>query len=124
MFATPAQMNFIRTLAAKKGLTANQAALDYGFAPGHALSVSDASSLINDLKGLSIEEAQKADGIYRFRTTGRIGCGVRVSHARFGNGTVEGIIGKEAVVIFDAVPDGPRRRTFEIKSLLPIPMEV
>lgn len=115
MFATPAQLNLIRILAAKKGQTANQARLDYGFNPGQMFSSADASSLINHLKGLNIEDAQKADAAYRFKTTGQIGVGIRVRHERFGPGTVQGIVKKEAVVKFDQDANG--YRTFSTKSL-------
>jgi hypothetical protein len=46
-YATPAQIDLIRSLSGK---SVQMAAMDYGFAPGHSLSVSDASEIIDSLK--------------------------------------------------------------------------
>ena len=46
-YATPAQIDLIRALSGK---SVQAAAMDYGFAPGHSLSISDASEIIDHLK--------------------------------------------------------------------------
>ncbi len=48
-YATPAQRAFIRSLS---GVSVESAAQDYGFAPGHALTIRDASLIIDSLKGV------------------------------------------------------------------------
>ena len=46
-YATPAQIDLIRALSGK---SVQVAAMDYGFSPGHSLSISDASEIIDHLK--------------------------------------------------------------------------